>query len=97
MQVLAVVPSPEYCKEASETEAVQTLLQDNAEKGEYIIEPLDNPTYFPGMCASLKIKKKGESKFKQIGEFGALHPDVIQNFKLALPISCFEMNLQAFM
>ena len=97
MQVLSVVPSPEYCKEASETEFVQTLKEDNAAKGEYKIEALDSPTYFRGMSASVLLKKTGENEFKKIGEFGALHPEVIQRFKLALPISCFEMNLQVFM
>lgn len=97
MQVLAIVPSPEYCKEASDTEFVQALKQDNASKGEYTIEGMENPTYFPGMCASLKLRKDGAKEFEKIGEFGALHPSVIQNFKLSLPISAFEMNLQIFL
>jgi len=63
----------------------------------YIVEPEDNATFFPAMSAALKVKKKGENEYIKIGNFGAVHPTVLGNFKLSLPCSVFEMNLEPFL
>jgi len=96
MQALAVVPNPAYCPEAAAAPGVERLLTNNAHFGEYVVEPQENSTFFPGMSAVLKVKKNGESEFKEIGYFGALHPSVLSNFKLSFPASIFEMNLEFF-
>mmetsp|Transcript_16267 Transcript_16267/g.18421 ORF Transcript_16267/g.18421 Transcript_16267/m.18421 type:complete len:617 (-) Transcript_16267:813-2663(-) len=96
MQSLAVVPSPDYCVEASETAGVKRLVANEAEFGQYLVEPEDNPTFFRDMSACLKVKKRGSSEYVKVGSFGALHPSVLSNFKLSFPASIFEMNLEFF-
>mmetsp|Transcript_43370 Transcript_43370/g.41801 ORF Transcript_43370/g.41801 Transcript_43370/m.41801 type:complete len:100 (+) Transcript_43370:1520-1819(+) len=48
----------------------------------------NNPMYFPKRGAQILFKGK------QIGSIGILHPEVLDNFKLKYPVTCFEMNIE---
>jgi phenylalanyl-tRNA synthetase beta chain len=48
-------------------------------------------TYFPGRRADIWYQNQ------IIGQFGILHPEVILNFELQLPISLLELNLEPFL
>jgi len=96
MQVLAVVPSKEYSPEAAASPHVQRLISDDACIGEYKLEPLENPTFFPGSAGRLVWKQTGASEFTELGVLGVLHPDVLANFALPYPCTVLEMNIEPF-
>ncbi|XP_067951557.1 phenylalanine--tRNA ligase beta subunit-like [Watersipora subatra] len=54
----------------------------------YYIRAADDTTYLPGRCAEVVAKGK------VVGKLGILHPDVITQFKLTLPTSAVEVNLE---
>ena len=51
------------------------------------IKEFDHPSFIPGRCA--EIVHKG----KRIGFLGELHPKVLSNFGLLVPVCAFELNL----
>ena len=51
----------------------------------YSVEPIDDPTYFPGRCARVMIEESGSKK--SVGIFGVVHPEVLKNFGVANPTS----------
>mmetsp|Transcript_17696 Transcript_17696/g.12629 ORF Transcript_17696/g.12629 Transcript_17696/m.12629 type:complete len:204 (+) Transcript_17696:490-1101(+) len=51
-------------------------------------EDESNPMYFPKRGAHVLFK--GNS----IGSIGVLHPEVLENFKLKYPVTCFEINIE---
>jgi len=55
---------------------------------DYSLKESDDPMYFP--------KRGAEVIFggKAIGSIGILHPEVISNFHLKYPVTCFEINLE---
>ena len=55
---------------------------------DYELKEADNPMYFPNRGANINFKGK------TIGNIGVLHPEVLNNFNLKYPVSCFEINLQ---
>uniref|UniRef100_A0A093VW46 phenylalanine--tRNA ligase n=1 Tax=Talaromyces marneffei PM1 TaxID=1077442 RepID=A0A093VW46_TALMA len=61
----------------------------------YWIEELDDPTYFPGHAASVHVSIGGKEQV--IGSFGILHPTVLENYDLKLPVSTIELNIEAFL
>ncbi|EED20081.1 phenylalanyl-tRNA synthetase, beta subunit [Talaromyces stipitatus ATCC 10500] len=61
----------------------------------YWIEELDDPTYFPGHAASVHVNIGGKEQV--IGSFGILHPTVLENYELKLPVSTLEINIEAFL
>ncbi|KUL90725.1 hypothetical protein ZTR_00267 [Talaromyces verruculosus] len=61
----------------------------------YWIEELDDPTYFPGHAASIHVNIGGKEQV--IGAFGILHPTVLENYELKLPVSTLELNIEAFL
>ncbi|RAO64336.1 uncharacterized protein BHQ10_000348 [Talaromyces amestolkiae] len=61
----------------------------------YWIEELDDPTYFPGHAASVHVNIGGKEQV--IGSFGILHPTVLENYELKLPVSTLELNIEAFL
>ncbi|KAF3405305.1 Phenylalanine-tRNA ligase beta subunit [Talaromyces pinophilus] len=61
----------------------------------YWIEELDDPTYFPGHAASIHVNIGGKEQI--IGTFGILHPTVLENYELKLPVSTLELNIEAFL
>lgn len=52
--------------------------EDKVEK--YFIEPIDEPTFFGGRAAAIFANIGG--KAQRIGEFGVLHPTVLEKFEL---------------
>ncbi|KAI0883558.1 phenylalanyl-tRNA synthetase beta chain [Annulohypoxylon maeteangense] len=62
----------------------------------YWLEPVDDePTFFPGRAAAVYARLDG--KTARIGEFGILHPTVLENFELKYPVSTLEINLEVFL
>ncbi|KAF5228087.1 hypothetical protein FANTH_14601 [Fusarium anthophilum] len=61
----------------------------------YWIEELDDATFFAGHAASVYLRLGG--KEKRIGEFGILHPTVLEKFDLKYPVSTLEINLEVFL
>jgi len=57
----------------------------------YGLSPVDDPTYFPGRCASVVVG--GAS----IGRVGVLHPEVAAAFDLSLPCTALEINVERFL
>lgn len=44
--------------------------------------------YFPKRGANIMFKGK------QIGSIGVLHPEVLDNFNIKYPVTCFEMDME---
>ncbi|KAI7770552.1 hypothetical protein LZL87_002923 [Fusarium oxysporum] len=61
----------------------------------YWIEELDDATFFAGHAASVYLRLGG--KERRIGEFGILHPTVLEKFELKYPVSTLEINLEVFL
>lgn len=72
------------------------LTQDDPSKPDgYWIEELDDPTFFPGHAAAVYLRYGG--KEARIGEFGVLHPTVLEKFDLKYPVSTLEVNIEYFL
>lgn len=56
--------------------------------------PIDS-TYFPGHAASIHLRIGG--KDHTIGEFGILHPTVLEKYELKYPVSTLEINVELFL
>jgi phenylalanyl-tRNA synthetase beta chain len=54
---------------------------------EYKVEELNHGSFISGRTGKIIINKK------EIGFIGEVHPQVLENFELELPISAFEINL----
>jgi len=48
----------------------------------YKIKEFEHGSFIPGRCASVKY-----------GFFGEIHPQVLENFNLEVPVTAFELNL----
>ncbi|OLL24582.1 Phenylalanine--tRNA ligase beta subunit [Neolecta irregularis DAH-3] len=70
------------------------LSKDCSDYG-YWIEPVSNDTYFPGRAATVHLRN--ENGAMQIGNFGILHPEVLEKFELTYPCSSLEMDLEYFL
>ncbi|KAL6713366.1 phenylalanine--tRNA ligase subunit beta [Lecanora helva] len=62
----------------------------------YWIEPLDHPTFLEGHAASVHLRVPG-GKGVRVGEFGILHPKVLEGFELRYPVSTVEVNVEVFL
>ncbi|KAF4123255.1 phenylalanyl-tRNA synthetase beta chain [Geosmithia morbida] len=72
------------------------LQGDKANKADgYWIEELNEDTFFPGHAAAVHFRLAG--KERRIGEFGILHPSVLEKFDLRYPVSTLEINLEVFL
>lgn len=54
--------------------------EDPSKPDGYWIEEIDEPTFFPGHAAAIYVRLNG--KQTRIGEFGILHPTVLEKFEL---------------
>jgi phenylalanyl-tRNA synthetase beta chain len=54
---------------------------------DYSIDAVDHASFVPGRCGRLKLSKK---KLAYIGE---VHPKVLENFDLEMPVAAFELNI----
>lgn len=60
------------------------------EKLSYSWKVDDNPTYFTGRHASIYANGL------KVGEFGVVHPEVLQAFDIIYPVSALEISLEQF-
>jgi len=51
--------------------------------------PTEHPSFIPGRCAEIRIDDK------KIGVIGELHPIVLKNWGIEMPIAAFEMRISA--
>jgi phenylalanyl-tRNA synthetase beta chain len=61
----------------------------------YYIEELSEPTFFPGRAAAVMLREGGSAR--RVGEFGVLHPSVLEAFGLKYVASVLEVNLEVFL
>ncbi|KAI9050096.1 hypothetical protein LZ554_006239 [Drepanopeziza brunnea f. sp. 'monogermtubi'] len=61
----------------------------------YWIQEIDEATFFAGHAAAIYLRVDG--KVQRIGEFGILHPTVLDKFELRYPVSTLEINLEIFL
>jgi len=71
-------------------EEISSLLNSLMEnlKVEYKIEEMRNEKFIEGRCASVFVDKK------LIGEIGEIHPEILENFGLEMPVVSLELNLE---
>ncbi|KUJ12688.1 phenylalanyl-tRNA synthetase [Mollisia scopiformis] len=69
--------------------------EDPSKPDGYWIEEIDEPTFFAGHAAAIYLRIDG--KQARIGEFGILHPTVLDKFELRYPVSTLEINLEVFL
>ncbi|KAH9906458.1 beta subunit of phenylalanyl-tRNA synthetase [Xylariomycetidae sp. FL2044] len=69
--------------------------EDHSKRDGYWLEPIDEPTFFPGRAAAIFLRLNG--KATRIGEIGILHPTVLEHFDLRYPVSTLEINLEVFL
>ncbi|ROT40348.1 phenylalanyl-tRNA synthetase [Sodiomyces alkalinus F11] len=72
-----------------------TVTQEHTKQDGYWIEEIDEPTFFAGHAAGVFLRLDG--KEVRIGEFGILHPTVLEKFDLKYPVSTLEINLEVFL
>jgi phenylalanyl-tRNA synthetase beta chain len=54
-------------------------------------------TYFPGRAAAVLLTSPDGGERVQIGTFGIIHPEVLNNFDINYPSSCVEIDLEALL
>ncbi|RYP77708.1 hypothetical protein DL770_007054 [Monosporascus sp. CRB-9-2] len=69
--------------------------QDHTARDGYWLEPIDEATFFAGRAAAVYLRLGG--KAVRVGEFGILHPTVLEKFELRYPVSTLEINLNVFL
>lgn len=52
-------------------------------------------TYFPGRGVNIYLENEAGEK-TVVGNFGVLHPQVLENFELVFPTSVLELNIEPF-
>jgi phenylalanyl-tRNA synthetase beta chain len=87
-----------YCSTSSGFELIHgvldrlmTSLATSWDADGYTIELSTDSSFFPGMCADIIYKGN------KIGVMGALHPVVLEHFKIPHPVSVLEFSLQPFL
>lgn len=58
---------------------------------EYTIAETSNPSFLPGRCAKVLVNDK------EVGVFGILHPEVMENFRINCPASALIMSIEPFL
>lgn len=56
-----------------------------------------HPSYFPGRCADIVLHRLAQQDEIVVGQFGILHPDVINQFDIPYVCSALEINLEYFL
>ncbi|QSZ30871.1 hypothetical protein DSL72_000429 [Monilinia vaccinii-corymbosi] len=83
-------------EEGLEGKKMDFAIKENPAKPDgYWIEEIDEPTFFAGHAAAIYLRLGG--KEVRIGEFGILHPTVLDKFELRYPVSTLEINLEVFL
>jgi phenylalanyl-tRNA synthetase beta chain len=55
---------------------------------DYFLRPSSHPTFLPGRQAEIVLKGQ------VIGHLGIVHPEVLDNFDLKIPVSLFEVDVE---
>lgn len=71
------------------------VVEEPSQSDGYWIEEIDEPTFFHGHAAAIYLRLDG--KVQKIGQFGILHPTVIEAFDIKYPVSAVEFNLEVFL
>ncbi|ROV94656.1 hypothetical protein VSDG_06156 [Cytospora chrysosperma] len=71
------------------------VVEEPSQADGYWIEEIDEPTFFHGHAAAIYLRLDG--KVQKIGQFGILHPTVIEAFDIKYPVSAVEFNLEVFL
>lgn len=58
--------------------------------GGYSWKESESTSFFPGRHADIFLKGH------RVGEFGIVHPKVLQNFDIPNPVTALELNLEPF-
>lgn len=66
-----------------------------SERTVYWLTQHNHPTYFAGHAADIHLRIRGVERV--IGQFGILHPTVLENYDLKFPVSVLEMNIEPFL
>ncbi|KAJ1749507.1 phenylalanine--tRNA ligase subunit beta [Coemansia sp. RSA 1821] len=61
----------------------------------YYLEEADVPMYLPGRSAKVMLNENGNTV--ELGTIGIVHPEVLFNYELKMPISTFEINIEPFL
>jgi phenylalanyl-tRNA synthetase beta subunit len=59
--------------------------------GYYEWKPSDDPTFFEGRQANIYARGA------EVGQFGIIHPEVLEAFDIPFPVSALELNLEPFL
>lgn len=83
-------------EEGLEGKSIDFKVTENPSKPDgYWIEETDEPTWFHGHAAAIYLRLGG--KTEKVGQFGILHPSVLEAFEIRYPVSALEFNLEAFL
>jgi phenylalanyl-tRNA synthetase beta chain len=58
---------------------------------QYSLKMLDHPTFIKGRACEIYVKDK------PVGFFGEIHPKVLENWKLEMPVAAFEADLESLL
>lgn len=94
MTCLAIAPTADYGGGA-ETD-LDKELKASGMTAEYTIAEAHSDTFFPGRCAEVKLIRAGAADVV-IGQMGILHPAVLEAYGLEMPVSVFEIDMEALM
>lgn len=67
------------------------------ERGHWIEEDKENPTFFPGRGAKIFFRARKGEEPKAIGSIGVIHPEVLQSFDIPYAASAVEINAEVFL
>ncbi len=88
-------------KEADFTKIKQVIVNILEKLGkEPVFKEADHKSFIQGRCASISIKEKEEKEEKntgdigKIGVIGEIHPQVLENQGLEVPVCGFEVDLE---
>mmetsp|Transcript_19300 Transcript_19300/g.24904 ORF Transcript_19300/g.24904 Transcript_19300/m.24904 type:complete len:640 (-) Transcript_19300:40-1959(-) len=102
MTLTEVAPDPSYAGPGA-LRGDEEKFRVSREGWMYKIVALDSEaddngkTYFPGRAAAIMLSTPEKPESTQIGTFGILHPEVLENFDIQYPSSCVELDLEALM
>jgi len=58
---------------------------------EYSLKGLDHPSFITGRCGSVVVSGKS------VGVIGEIHPQVLNNFEIRMPVAGFELSIEKLM
>lgn len=96
MTCVQIKPEAKYASNSLTKENYADLQRVGRSDVVYFVRPSKEPCFFPGMSADIVLKwDNGDEQV--VGNFGVVHPQVLQNFEVSYPCSVVEMDLEALM